>query len=170
MKIVQFLKCYNVDVDYFCSKNLLYLKIFNKVYIIILPFFFFKKEANNKLFLLFTSNFLYKTFLSVILNVLSKYNFIYYFRLRMEGLGYRLRKYRKDLYRFFFGLKHFFYLYIPIGLIFKSKRRKFIVLSNDLVKLNNFFSQMIFLKKMDFYERNNTFLRTNKIMYIKKRK
>jgi len=85
-------------------------------------------------------------------------------------LGFKIRKYRKDVYRFFFGLKHFFYLYVPVGLIFKLKRRKFIVLSDDLAKLNNFFYQLLFLKKMDFYEKNNTFIRPNKIMYIKKRK
>ena len=169
-KQYKFLISFFVEIEIFFFSNKIYLKFFDKIYIIILPFFFYIKKINNGFSFLFNSKYLYKTFLSNILNVFFKYRVVYYFRLRLKGLGFKIRKYMKDLYRFFFGLKHFFYLYVPIGLIFKLRRRKFIVLSDDLVKLNNFFNQLLFLKKMDFYEKNNTFIRPSKIMYIKKRK
>ena len=170
MRKSKFLINFFVEVEFFFNLNKFYLKFFDKVYIIILPFYFFVKKIDNGFSLLFDSKYLYKTFLSNILNIFFKYRIVYYFRLKLKGLGFKIRKYMKDVYRFFFGLKHFFYLYVPMGLIFKLKRRKFIVLSDDLVKLNRFFYQLLFLKKMDFYEKNNTFIRPSKIMYIKKRK
>jgi hypothetical protein len=63
---------------------------------------------------------------------------------------------------------HFFYLYTPINVYIWNKKRNFLLLSIDNNKLNNLFFQLLLLKKIDFFERTNTFIIPKKILFIKK--
>jgi len=141
-------------------KNLLgYLKFYMSSY------FFIKENSflfiNKKSFLTFVSNFLF---------FYNKFFRFYFFKLRLRGLGYRIKKITKKLYRFFFAFNHYFYFHISKDIFFKHRRRNLIVLSHNLVKLNDIFSHLLMLKKIDFYERNNTFIVSRKILFFKKRK
>jgi len=159
---------YEFDVKVFFVNNKLIFNVFGASYIVVLPFFYFFTKKIDKVSLLFTSKYFYKSVLSYIVNVLFRVSNVFFFRLRLKGLGYKIKRYLGNFYRFFFGFKHYFYLYVPSTMLMRSKRRKFVVLSKNLCMLNNFFSQLLLLKKLDYYERNNTFMRPLKIIYVKK--
>ena len=106
-----------------------------------------------------------------IVRIFSNASRVYFFKLKLRGLGYKLYSFfRKRLIKFFFAYNHFFYLHVPKNIFFRRLRRKFIFFSNDLSLLNDLLVKVLKLKKMDFYERANTFIVPKKILYIKKRK
>jgi hypothetical protein len=95
---------------------------------------------------------------------------IFYFRIALRGLGYRIKRITKRFYLFFFAVKHYFYFYIPLDVFIRLKGRRFYLLSFNKLKLNTIFTQLLYLKKMDFYERTKAFFSKNKIFFLKKLK
>ena len=95
---------------------------------------------------------------------------LFYLRLFLRGLGYKIKRVTRRLFYFFFAIKHLFYFYIPNDIYIKNRGRKFFILSFSKMKLNNIFFHLLLLKKMDFYERNKSFVVKNKIFFLKKLK
>jgi len=118
--------------------------------------------------------FLNKIIFSIFLKFFFKfYSFtfkLYFFRLRLKGLGYRLFRINKSLLKFFFAKNHFYYFHIPIYTYIKIRRRNFFVISFNKILLNQLFHHFMLLKKLDLYEKTNSFISKNKILFIKKRK
>src|SRR5271156_6332523 len=95
---------------------------------------------------------------------------LFFFRLKLRGLGYEIVKSSRYMYRFFFAKNHFYYFHIPVGIFFKCKFRNFFFLSFNKAYLNDIFSNLLKLKKLDFYEKSNSFFVKNRVIYLKKRK
>jgi hypothetical protein len=131
--------------------------------------FFFSKNKEKNLFL-FSSKNKYNNFFNNFLFFFNKFFKFFFFRLRLRGLGYRIKRITKKLYRFFFAFNHYFYFHISKNIFLKHRHRQLIVFSNNLIKLNDIFSHLLLLKKLDFYERNNTFIISRRILFFKKRK
>jgi ribosomal protein L6P/L9E len=119
---------------------------------------------------LFINRNMFKMFITNFMFFFNKCFRFYFFKLRLRGLGYRIKKITTKLYRFFFAFNHYFYFHISKDIFFKHKKRNLIIFSNNLVKLNDIFSHLLLLKKLDLYERNNTFIISKKILFFKKRK
>ena len=157
-------------------KNQLY--VWNKITlfnIFLNNFFFFKNTMNKfnnvgELSFMFTNVSLYKKFVKSFFSFRKKIYKIFYFRLSLRGLGYKIKRITKRFYLFFFAVKHHFYFYIPIDVFIKVRGRRFYILCFNKMKLNNIFSQLLYLKKMDFYERTKSFFLKNKIFFLKKLK
>lgn len=148
------------DNNIIIFKNILgYLRFYMSSY------FFLKKNT-----ILFLKREFFKTFISNFIYFYNKFFRFYFFKLRLRGLGYRIKKITKKLYRFFFAFNHYFYFHIAKNIFFKYRKRNLIIFSNDLGKLNDIFSHLLILKKLDLYERNNTFIVSRKILFFKKRK
>jgi len=155
----------------FLFNNSLYFKTkfgYKKFY---MPNFYFYKKINNGLKLIFNDYYKYNMVLRHIKRNFINSSKIFFFKLKLRGLGYKIFSYvNRKLIRFFFAYNHFYYLHVPINIFFMRLKRKFIFFSNDLALLNDLFIKILSLKKMDFYERANTFIVPKKILYIKKRK
>jgi len=136
-----------------------------------LPNFFFYKKIENGLRFIFDDYYKYNMVLRQLKNIIFNSTRIYFFKLKLRGLGYKVYTYvGRRIVRFFFAFNHFYYLHVPNGIFFKKLKRKFFFFSNNLSILNDLFLKILKLKKMDFYERANTFIVPKKILYIKKRK
>jgi len=80
-------------------------------------------------------------------------------------------KINKKLLKFFFFAKnHFYYFNIPLYNYVKIRRRNFFVISFNKMLLNQLFHHFMLLKKLDLYEKTNSFISKNKILFLKKRK
>lgn len=66
-------------------------------------------------------------------------------------MGYRIRKISGSLFRFFFGHTNFFYFHAPTGVIVKSRKRKLLMLSNNLFTLKLVLAHLLLLKKLSVY-------------------
>jgi len=135
-----------------------------------MPSFYFFKKEKNKIFFIFLNKRLYLNIIKQLINYFNNCVKFYFFKIKLRGLGYTLEKFTSKLYRFFFAYNHYFYFHIPKDIFVKNRKRTFIVMSNNLSKINDIFSHLLLLKKLDLYERNNTFIVPKQIKFFKKRK
>jgi hypothetical protein len=154
------------------SNNVLYLNSkFGLIKFNMPNFFFYKSVNDNYIKFIFSDYHKYNMVFRQIKNEFISYSKVYFFKLKLRGLGYKITSFvNRRLIRFFFAYNHFFYLHVPNRVFFLRLKRKFVFFSNNLAMLNDLFVNLLRLKKMDFYERANTFIVPNKILYIKKRK
>lgn len=144
----------SLDFNYFFgSNNLFYIKGFFGVLVVILPSFFFFRHHGYSLSFLFLNYFFFKSFFSHFLYLSRRLFFFSYARLKIKGIGHRVRKITKTFYKFFFFSTSYFYFYVPLGLIFKLKKKRMLLLSNDLDLLRRTLSHIILLKKITIYRK-----------------
>jgi hypothetical protein len=99
---------------------------------------FFKQRTNILSFLFLKKN----LFFSFLKNFFLNYNRckkIYFFRIKLKGLGFFLRRISLNLLCIFMALNHFFFFHLPKNIYLKKKKKHLLFLSNNLVKLNNVF-------------------------------
>lgn len=153
---------------YFIFKNsnlIIFKNVLGYIKYYMPSFYFFK---NNRF--IFLKKEFFKTFINNFFYFYNRFCRFYFFKLRLRGLGYRIKKITKKLYRFFFAFNHYFYFHVSKDIFFRHRRRNLIVFSHNIMKLNDVFSHLLLLKKLDLYERNNTFIISRKIIFFKKRK
>lgn len=191
-KMVQFsiLKKKSLNLNFlfniFLYRNIkiYFFKKFNKIFmqekdliirIFFVNFFFFKlllKNNYENLNFLFLN---YKKFFSFFSNFLNSYNNInclYFFRLKLKGLGFVLKRYSKYLFSFLMAVNHFYYFFAPNFFLLKKKKRNIICLSIDLMRLNILFWHLLFIKKHNVYVRTkkvNGFIKINFIRFVRKK-
>lgn len=153
----------------FKKLNLLLIKgKFGIIYLFMPKFYFYKIEKNDKLLFCFLNKYYFYYLLKQFFFIYKIFFKFYYFRLKLKGLGYRIKKITKKIYRFFLAYNHYFYFFVPLNIFIWQKKRNFLILSFDKIKLNNLFNQLILLKKLDFLEKTNSFISPKKILYLKK--
>ena len=157
-------------LDLFYSKptNKMFLRHKYGTGILYMPNYFFMKP--NTFSFLFLDKYAFFTFWKQLFNLYSILRRVFFFRLKLKGLGYRIRKTTRRLYRFFFAFRHFYYLHLPHGIFAKHKKRLIVFFSNNKQKLNDIFAHLLLLKKMDFYSKTKSFIIPNKVLFIKKKK
>jgi hypothetical protein len=166
IKFNYFLK---LDVNFYIDEfNSLLIKGNNGVVYFFLPSFYFLKSNKNNINFCFLNKFYFNIVYKQLFLYLKFFYKVYFLRLKLKGLGYRIKKYNKNLYRFFMGYNHFFYFYVPINLFVWNKKRNLLILSIDKIRINDIYSQLLLLKKLDFFEKTNSFINPKKILFIKK--
>jgi|SRR5271170_615688 len=116
---------------FFCKAyNMFLIKGLKGFMVFRLPCIYYYKHKNiNQLFFILFSVFFFKSFLKLFLNC-NKISFlIFTFKLKMKGLGFRIRKLSTMLYKFFFTSVNFFYLHVPKNIILKNRKRRLFFLS-----------------------------------------
>lgn len=151
---------------FFLQEKFLVIRLF------FLNLYFFKNIQNNTLNFVFLE---FKKFFSIFINFFNIYNNInnlYFFRLKLKGLGFVLKRYSKFLFSFLMAVNHHYYFFVPDIFLVKKKKKHLICLSLDLVKLNTFFWNLLFIKKHNVYVRTkklNGFVKTNFIRFVRKK-
>jgi hypothetical protein len=106
----------NLNFNLFLNLNLFFLKGKEGVIFFHMPIIYFIKNLNGLNFsFCFTQKNIYFSFLKQFFYFIKIFYKFFYIRLRLKGLGYRIKKYDKNLYRFFIGYNHYFYFYVPIN-------------------------------------------------------
>jgi len=103
----------------------------------------------TKLFLLFFSLRDFNGFLIQIANIRPD---IYFFKLKIKGLGYRLRYIASNFFYIFFNYTNFFYIFVNSSLILiRIFKRRMILISFLLFELKLFLSHILLLHKIGPY-------------------
>src|ERR1700749_1891363 len=160
------------DIKFFLLNNdfLVIKGKFGKILINLYLYGFINASNLLKLKFLFINKLIYSNFLKYFFKLYSFILKLYFFRLRLKGLGYRMFRINRNMLKFFFAKNHFYYFYIPTYSYIKIRRRNFFVISFNKMLLNQLFHHFMLLKKLDLYEKTNSFISKNKILFIKKRK
>src|SRR5436305_1131272 len=90
---------------------------------------FIKLENMSKISFLFVNKVIYSSFLKYFFKMYSFILKLYFFRLRLKGLGYRMFKINKNLLKFFFAKNHYYYFNILMYSYVKIRFRNFFIIS-----------------------------------------
>jgi hypothetical protein len=134
------------------NSSLLFLKSNYTIVCIRLNLQYFFKIYDRKISFLFLHYFYFKSFLSKIYSQLTKTKVIYFFKLRLIGLGFRLLQVSKNLYYFYFTTINYFYFYVPLSVIFKVRIRKIFCVSKNLRNIQELLVGLLTLKKFFAYK------------------
>lgn len=91
---------------------------------------------------------------------------LYYYKLRLKGLGFRIRQFGSSLFRFFFTSVNYFYLHIPFEVCLKHKGRVLYFISTSCMILHEVIVHILLLKKITVY-RIRGFVYPRQIILIK---
>jgi len=141
----------NLDLFFCINLNLFFIKILNKLVIFKMPSKYFYKSNVNAISFLFTDKNLFMLFYNKFFLFYNKFFFLYFIRLRLKGLGFRIRQFSKSVYRFFFTLTNYYYFFVPKNVILKVKSRKLFFISLDLYVLRTLIVHLLLLKKLTVY-------------------
>lgn len=134
------------------NKFVIFSKGGGKLFSFFMPqLFFFNTNSSYKF--LFTSKHLYSSFLTNLRFYTNCLQQIYFLKLRLKGLGYRIRRFSRRLYRFYFTRTNYIYFHLPIRLIFKKKKKKIILLSTDYHLVRLVFANLMLLHRVGPYNR-----------------
>ena len=150
-KYIFFKSSLDFDFCFFLNGSTMYIKEKMGILYFTLPSMYFYKYSLNNLSLAFVKK---EQFISFYRHFLYKYKRLcdlYFMKLKLKGMGYRLRKITNFLYRFYFNATNFFYFHVPSNVLVKTKKRKMILLSNDLALLKNVFANLLLLKRFTVY-------------------
>lgn len=163
-KMINLIQNFNIYFSY--KTSLFYIKNVTGVLVIKLPSKFFFNINNKQLSILFLNRFMFKSFLA---HFLFKYKQLFFFnfvKLKIKGLGYRIRKIAPNLLRFFFGSTNYFYFHVPFNVIARLKKKRLILVSNNLIILKSLLAHMLLLKKLSVY-RIRGLVHTRQIITLK---
>ena len=136
------------DYHFIKTNSLILLKNGIKIIPLYLPsYFFYKLEKYSESFL-FCTYFFYKFFTSHFFLSYSNLLNIYYLKIKIKGLGYRIKKITNQLYKFYFNMPNFFYFHVPKSIIFKIKGKKLFFLGMDFCQLRIILVNFFLLKKL----------------------
>jgi len=137
----------------FFSVNLsiLFIKGIFGIILIYMPSFYYVYNLGKNLKFLFISKFLYKCFVKHLFYYYNYVYYVYFIKLKIRGLGYRIRQLWDNLYYFFFNYTNFFYLYVPNNMLIKSYRKRFLLISSNWFLIKMVVSHILLLKKLGIY-------------------
>jgi hypothetical protein len=109
----------NIKLFFSNKQSLLYIKGLYSYIMIKLPNYYYYLINNNKINILYNNKNKFSLFIKNINLLYNKLIFLYSVRLRLRGLGFKIRKISKNLYYFFFNYINIYYFYIPKNLLIK---------------------------------------------------
>lgn len=163
---------HNLKIYFIDFLNILILKEMGYYFFFYLNNSYFVKQKENEMNLLFINRKNFFTFLKNFFRLYWVLNRVFFFRIKLKGLGYVSKRYSKSLLSFFMAVSHYYYFHLPSNIYLKKKKRHFIFLSYNKVDLYDLFWNLIFLKKLNVYVRSkglNGFIKPNFIRFIKKK-
>jgi hypothetical protein len=158
-----------LDFLFFDKKGLFCFRTFFGITVFWLPFyFFFKKKGNQSFEFFFHEKFFYRYFISYLSKSFSVFLNIFYFKVKIRGLGYRIRLvYRsKKIFRFFFGAICYFYFFLPKNLVAKRRKRTLLLISSDFFVLRSILVYILFFRRWVPYNLRGIFF-PKQILFLK---
>ena len=113
------------------SKRNANLFIITNTHVIKIPLinFWIKQIREKEYSILFINKFLVKNFITLIFNNYVLFKRLYFYKLYLKGLGFRIVKHTDGLFRFFYNKINYIYFYVPLNIIMDYKERKLVFLS-----------------------------------------
>lgn len=139
------------------AKSLFFFKWQNhsNVLVLRLPSFCFFKAALKSLAFFFRSKFYFKFFVDHFF-FLAKPLF-FFLRLKVRGLGYRIKALAHNFFRFFIGTTNLYFFHAPQGVHIRVRRRRMLLVSLCASLVFLVFSHLLLLKKIIPYQLRGVF-------------
>lgn len=147
------------NIFFFIHTNYIILKKKSRFFFLKIPYIYFlKSQSQNEIIsFIFPNYFCYVSFLRHIIQLYNKLSSFYYLRLKLKGLGYRIVHISNNLVKIFFNRSNFFYLHLPMSVLFKYKIRRLFFISTKLTDLRNLMITLLLVKKYIVYRLSGLF-------------
>lgn len=121
--------------------------------VVYLPsFYFYKKLSNNNGFeFLFLNKFFYKSFLRHFLNFYNSVTICYFFKIKVRGLGYRVRSFTNNFCYFYFNYTNYYFVYLPTNIIIKTYKTRALFFGFNWFLLKLIISNILLFKTLGPY-------------------
>lgn len=136
---------------FFINTSLMFLKGTMGIVFFKMPSIYFFRYSLSMFSFLFLNSFFFRSFIKNIGYLNRRISNYFFVKFKIKGLGFRFYRINDNLYRFFFNFTNFYYFHIPSNILIKSKRKKVLLLSNDLSKLKIVLAHLLLLKKFTVY-------------------
>jgi hypothetical protein len=137
-------------------KGLFFIKNRRGVFVLRLPSIYFLQQQEEFSFSLrFLQKSSFRSFFQCFSAKLKIY--FYYFKIKVRGLGYRIKKLTNNLFRFFLGTTNYFFFHVPEDILVRARRRRMLLVSYNKEKLNLVFSHLLLLKQLIPYKLRGVF-------------
>lgn len=150
---------YNLGPTFDCyiakAKSLFFFKGLGNVLVLRVPSFFFFKLNTQGLSLAFTKSFFFKNFLWQFFFRLEQTYF--FLRLKVRGLGYRIKSITPIFFRFFIGTTNLYFFHAPLDMYVRVRRRRMLLVSRNVHLLHLVFSHLLLLKTIIPYQLRGIF-------------
>jgi hypothetical protein len=115
---------------FFSSKSSIFI-LKNTIFILFfkMPSFYFKKLSINTISFIFITKFYYNSFISHLMTLYNSLIVSYFIKIKIKGLGYRIRYISNSIFYFFFNYTNYFYLFRPYNLIIKIYKKRMMLFS-----------------------------------------
>jgi len=132
-------KLWNVTQLHIASNlNLFFIKRFcGRVIFFYLPSYFFFSTRCSQLVgifhlkLLFLKRFFFISFLAHFFNYYKQLFSIFFVKIKIRGLGYRIRRISLTTFSFFFIYTNYYYFFLPHQVLAKQYRKRLLLLAVD---------------------------------------
>jgi len=141
----------NIGLIYSNKSSCVFIKGLFGVFILKLPSFYYNNISINMMKFGFISKFFFKSFIYHMMVYCNYVSLVFFVKLRLKGLGYKVRQLYKNLYYFFFNYTNFFYFYVPSNVLLKSYRKRILLISSYWNILKLVVSHILLLKKLGPY-------------------
>lgn len=116
-----------------------------------LPFLFFFQTSIKLLSFYFFNKYDHGSILQKLFEIYNRMFFFFFSKLRVKGLGFRLRKFGPFLFRFYFGSTNYIYFHMPKSVLVKLKKRNILLISNNFWKLKLVVAHLLLLREQCAY-------------------
>jgi hypothetical protein len=107
---------------------------------------------NNKACsIIFDTKSAWKEFIVRLFNLYNTRFTLFFYKLRLKGLGFRIHRLGGGLFRFFFNQTNYFYFSSPIHVLTMSKKRVLFFVSDRWDMLRTMIVHLLLLKKLTMY-------------------
>lgn len=134
-----------------------------------LPSFYFYKIKQNEVSFIFLNKFYFFSFLKHLSYLYNRMFNFYFIKMSLRGLGYKIRRYGRYLLRFYFTMIDYLYLHLPRNVLCKHRKRRLLLISNNLSTLRTLMVQILLSKIRGGYSKYG-FWHKRKIIFLRKRK
>ncbi|HXN54403.1 MAG TPA: hypothetical protein VN854_00345 [Mycoplasmatales bacterium] len=140
----------------------------NGFYVLKMPrIFFFRVFSLNSFSLIFLNNYHFKSFIKLFGTYYNRLFAFYFFRLVLKGRGYRIKRFCKNLYRFYFIKVNYVYFHVPISVIVKIKKKHMFFLSYEFCVLRNLITYILLIKAVTAYRKRG--FHYKRMLFLRKR-
>ncbi len=141
----------SVCVYYPWQLSTLYLKNRLGLVSILLPSFYFSKATPDKIYFTLSNIRWFKSFVNHIFTFYNSLFNFYYVKIKIRGLGYRLREIIDGFYYFFFNFTNYYYLQTPDNLFISMYKKRLLIVSLNWQVMKLVLSEILLLKTLGPY-------------------
>jgi len=158
----------NSNFDFKLNNNLSFfvVKGLFGLFIIRLPLLYFINYNKICLNIIMYDNIIFWSIFGNIISLYKQLNLFFFAKLKLKGLGFRIKQITNNLFRFFFNAVNYIYMHTPANIIIKIKKKNLLILSNNLCDFKKVFHQILLLKTFGAYSFRG-FMYTRQIIVLK---